>query len=204
MISRASRRSNGKGATGGLFSLLTWLATGALVFWAPGSSLVWSSPAQPLPIVQHAAVGLRAAPARQRQARPVATCQVHVIRGLHTPGQFPKQIRHLRSSLDVRPFSRFLSFELLKTASLQLFSRQQSRVHTVGPYWLEAELLGQVVSSRRVERLRFILSLERRAEGRHAARNMLRSTLVLDRGGTLFLAGPRHGPGTLVFGVTCR
>lgn len=139
-----------------------------------------------------------------RAARPTATCEVLVIQGLDQAGPFPKALVPLRSRLASRPFSRFRSFQLLGNRSLALVPGERRRAPMVGTYVLEAELLSRVVSAKGPERLRFALTLERLLDRQRPAKRVLRSVLVLDRGGTLFLAGPRHERGTLVFGLTCR
>ena len=173
-----------------------------------GAPAVGAAPAAPDMSPATSRQATKTAPARtappRAASRPVASCEVHIIHGLKQAGPFPKALSHLRSRLASRPFDAFRSFVLLGTRSLALVSGERRRATMVGPYVLEAELLSRVVSPRGPERLRFSLTLERLAQRQRPAKRVLRSVLVLDRGGTLFLAGPRHEHGTLVFGVTCR
>lgn len=141
---------------------------------------------------------------RPTRARLEARCKIHVIHGLNVPGPFPRALRHLRSHLVAQPFKAFLSFKLLKVVPLRIREGKVAGKELVGPYRLEILLREQLLTARGKRRLRFTLSLHRRRSRFRAARRMLRSRLVLDRGGTLFLAGPRHQTGRLVIGVTCR
>lgn len=174
-----------------------WLAL-TLTMGTPGAASAAPAPAKSAP-----PPGKEPAAPRPRHP-PVATCQVHVIHATNQPGPFPKALKHLRSQLESRPFTAFRSFALLGVRSLGLASGERRRAAMVGPYVLEAELLSRVVSAKGPERLRFSLALDRLADRQRPAKRVLSSVLVLDRGGTLFLAGPRHLQGTLVFGVTCR
>jgi len=73
-----------------------------------------------------------------------------------------------------------------------------------GPYRLEGQLISTVLASRHKYRLRFELALYRRRTRYKAAKRMLKTTLVLDRGGTFFFGGGPHKGGKLVIGITCR
>ena len=139
-------------------------------------------------------------PADQLRAR----CTVTMIHGLKTPGGFPNKLKHLRSRLRAHPFNRFLSFAFLGQINMKLRTGRLSSEKLVGPYHLEGQLLSQVRTSRTKKRLRFTLSLHRRRTRYRAAKRMLKTTLVLDRGGTMFLAGPSYKGGKLVLGLTCK
>jgi len=133
-----------------------------------------------------------------------AGCKIHVINGLNVPGKFPASLRHLKRRLQAQPFKVFLSFKLLRVASMKLAAGRIARVKLVGPYRLEGQLISQVLASRHKRRLRFELALYRRRTRYKAAKRMLKTTLLLDRGGTFFFVGPPHKGGKLVIGISCK
>jgi hypothetical protein len=143
-------------------------------------------------------------PAHRPETKPVAACEILIIQGLDQPGPLPKSLSPLRSQLESRPFTRFRSFRLLGRRSVALVSGERRRASLVGPYVLEAELLAQVTSPSGLDRLRFVLTLDKLNKQQRSPKRVLKSVLVLDRGGTLFLAGPRYERGTLVLGLSCR
>ena len=145
-----------------------------------------------------------AARAKKRTAGLRASCTIHVINGLNVPGKFPKRLRHLKRKLSAQPFKVFLSFKLLRVAKMKLTTGSIARTRLAGPYRLEGQLLGQLLTSKRLRRLRFELALYRRRTRMRPAKRMLKSTLVLDRGGTFFFVGPPHKGGKLVIGITCK
>jgi hypothetical protein len=170
-------------------------------------------PARPLPRVfclSLLVVSLLATPqARARtaghHARGLsATCKIHVINGLNVPGKFPASLRHLKRRLKAQPFKVFLSFKLLRVTSMKLATGRIARAKLAGPYRLEGQLISQIIVARRKRRLRFVLALYRRRTRLHAAKRMVKTTLVLDRGGTFFFVGPPHKGGKLVIGMTCK
>ncbi|MFH2006890.1 MAG: hypothetical protein ABI333_09930 [bacterium] len=171
---------------------------------------VWLRSFTALTLTAAFTLGLGTAPAYGRKSAAAktsqltATCKVHVIQGQHAPGRFPKALQHLRRRLDAQPFKVFRSFALLKVTSLRLSTGQLSSKKLVGPYRLEGQLLSQLLSAKHRRRLRFELALYRRRTRFRAAKRLLKSTLVLDRGGTMFLAGPPHKGGKLILGLTCR
>lgn len=153
------------------------------------------------------AVGVRvahAAPARRAAAPLQARCKVLVIQGRKTPGAFPANLRHLRSRLAAKPFKVFRSFELLGTKTLPLATGRLTRAALVGPYRVEAQLLSRLRARRRKPRLQLQLSLFRKRTRLEGAKRLLRTKLVIDQGGTLFLAGPRYRAGRLILALTCK
>ncbi len=147
--------------------------------------------------------------ARARSAKPAAqglsaSCKIHVINGLNVPGKFPPSLRHLKRRLQAQPFKVFLSFKLLRVASMKLATGRIARAKLAGPYRLEGQLISEVLAARHKRRLRFELALYRRRTRYKAAKRMLKTTLVLDRGGTFFFVGPPHKGGKLVIGISCR
>lgn len=147
--------------------------------------------------------------ARARKAKHAsgglsAGCRIHVINGLNVPGKFPASLRHLKRRLQAQPFKVFLSFKLLRVASMKLAAGRIARVKLAGPYRLEGQLISQVLASRHKRRLRFELALYRRRTRYKAAKRMLKTTLLLDRGGTFFFVGPPHQGGKLVIGISCK
>jgi hypothetical protein len=147
--------------------------------------------------------------AQARKAKPTdrglrASCKIHVINGLNVPGKFPASLRHLKRRLKAQPFKVFLSFKLLRVASMKLATGRIARAKLAGPYRLEGQLISKVLATRHKHRLRFELALYRRRTRYKAAKRMLKTTLVLDRGGTFFFVGPPHKGGKLVIGITCR
>jgi hypothetical protein len=150
-------------------------------------------------------------PARARTARSATTtsrltasCKLHVINGLNVPGRFPASLRHLKRRLTAQPFKVFLSFKLLRVATMNLATGRVATAKLAGPYRLEGQLISQVVAGRYQRRLRFELALYRRRTRFRVAKRMLKTTLLLDRGGTFFFVGPPHQGGKLVIGITCR
>lgn len=133
-----------------------------------------------------------------------ASCKIHVINGLNVPGKFPASLRHLKRRLGAQPFKVFLSFQLLRVASMNLASGRIARAKLAGPYRLEGQLISKVLASRHKRRLRFELALYRRRTRFKPAKRMLKTTLVLDRGGTFFFVGPPHRGGKLVIGIRCK
>ncbi len=133
-----------------------------------------------------------------------ASCKIHVINGLNVPGKFPASLRHLKRRLGAQPFKVFLSFKLLRVASMKLATGRIARAKLVGPYRLEGQLLSKVLAAPKKRRLRFELALYRRRTRYKAAKRMLKTTLVLDRGGTFFFVGPPHKGGKLVIGISCK
>lgn len=146
------------------------------------------------------------ASARAPKATPKlsASCKIHVINGLNTPGKFPASLRHLKRRLKAQPFKVFLSFKLLRVSSMKLATGRIARAKLAGPYRLEGQLISQLLAARHKRRLRFELALYRRRTRFKAAKRMLKTTLVLDRGGTFFFVGPPHKGGKLVIGITCK
>jgi len=142
--------------------------------------------------------------AKHASTRLSAGCKIHVINGLNVPGRFPASLRHLKRRLQAQPFKVFVSFKLLRVASMKLASGRIARAKLAGPYRLEGQLISQVLASRHKRRLRFELALYRRRTRYKAAKRMLKTTLVLDRGGTFFFVGPPHKGGKLVIGITCQ
>ncbi len=165
-----------------------WLVTAsaAVVLWLVPLTSAHSAPAH------------RAAPALR------AVCEVQIIEGRKQPGAFPRALRRLRSRLAGQPFKRFRSFRLLKKTTLSLATGRRTRRRLVGPYRFEGQLLARVVTARHRSRLQFRLSLYRQRVSMKPGKRLLRTTLELDRGGTLFLAGPRYRAGRLIFALTCR
>jgi hypothetical protein len=98
----------------------------------------------------------------------------------------------------------FLSFSFLKLIPLPVVEAQPVKRALDGPYHLELELKEQLLTGRNTRRLRFVLTLEQREARQTRSKQLLRTTLLVDRGGTLFLAGPPHAGGKLVIGLTCE
>ncbi len=137
-------------------------------------------------------------------ASPGSVCKIHVINGLKVPGKFPASLSHMRRRLKAQPFKVFLSFKLLRISTLKLAQGRLARARLAGPYRLEGQLLSVLLGPGGKQRLRFELALYRRRTRFKAARRMLKTTLVLDRGGTFFFVGPPHKGGKLIIGITCR
>lgn len=155
------------------------------------------------------ATGLVVPQAHARKAKhvsggPSASCKIHVINGLNVPGKFPASLRHLKRRLQAQPFKVFLSFKLLRVASMKLATGRIARAKLAGPYRLEGQLISTIIAARHKRRLRFELALYRRRTRYKAAKRMVKTTLVLDRGGTFFFVGPPYKGGKLVIGITCR
>ena len=145
-----------------------------------------------------------AAPARKASPAVEARCTVRIIHGLKKPGAFPADLKPLQSRLAGKPFQRFKSFKLLKTKVLPLATGRLTRKSLVGPYRFEGQLLARVIAAKGRKRLRFQLSLYRRRARMKAAKRLLHTKLVIDQGGTMFLAGPRYKCGRLIFALTCK
>jgi hypothetical protein len=151
----------------------------------------------------------RAAPARRPPAHRApaalqARCRVLIIHGLKTPAPFPRSLKHLRSRLTAKPFKVFRSFQLLRKKTLPLATGRLTRAPLVGPYRVEAQLLSRLHTRAHKSRLQMRLSLFRKRSRHRGAKRLLRTKLVIDQGGTLFLAGPRYKAGRLILALTCK
>jgi hypothetical protein len=170
---------------------------------APGAGLVRFVGAALCLCLSAPAVLARAAAPRE-STRLTAACKVYVINGLGTRGPLPKELEHLRKELTAQPFRVFLSFQFLKLLPMTAVEGQSVAKVLDENYQIELLLKEQLLTSRNQRRLRFVLTLNRTSTRERAAKQILRSTLLLDRGSTLFLAGPPHQQGKLVIGLTCE
>ena len=132
-----------------------------------------------------------------------ARAEITLISGRQKgPKKLPKQLAAWRKKLTKPPFSVFKSFSVLKKIAKTLTKQKSLSVVLAGPYVLHLKLIQGVKGSRRRIRYRFHLKLlskkGRKSKLLHSGR------MLLDKGGTFFIAGPRYKGGTLILGITLK
>jgi hypothetical protein len=148
----------------------------------------------------------RSAPpgARPRGSKPAVQSKgtVKLILGSQKKSAFPKKLAAWRHQLTRPPFSVFKSFKVLKNLNFTLTAGRPVTALLVGPYVLSVKLINRITTRKGKTRYRFQLKLT--AKRKRRAKLLHSSRMLLDKGGTFFLAGPRFKSGTLILGIALR
>lgn len=127
---------------------------------------------------------------------------VKLILGSQKRAAFPKKLAAWRHQLTRPPFSAFKSFKVLKNLNFTLTAGRPVTALLAGPYVLSVKLINRITTRKGKVRYRFQLKLT--AKRKRRAKLLHSSRMLLDKGGTFFLAGPRYRSGTLILGITLR
>ncbi len=133
-----------------------------------------------------------------------AEAEITLILGSQKGGKtFPKALREWQKQLTAPPFSLFKSFRVLKQIKRPLSDRKSLSLVLVGPYLMDLGLLEGVDVKGKPMRYRFNLKLFSK-KGSKKKKLLHSGRMLLDKGGTFFVAGPRHEDGTLILGITLK
>lgn len=142
--------------------------------------------------------------ASDRPAEVRAQARIILIAGSQkAAGKLPKTLRAWRRKLKKPPFSAFKSFRVLKTIRQALSTKKALTAVLAGPYVLHIKLLGKQSRPGKRARYRFFLKLTAKRRKRKV-RVVHSGRMLLDKGGTFFIAGPRFHKETLILGITLR
>jgi len=118
-------------------------------------------------------------------------------------GGLPKELREWQKQLTAPPFSLFKSFRVVKQIKRPLSNKKDLSLVLVGPYLMDLGLLERVAVKGKPIRYRFDLKLFSK-KGSKKKKLLHSGRMLLDKGGTFFVAGPRHEDGTLILGITLK